>query len=100
EVMIGYSDSAKDGGFLAAAWVQYQAQEQLTALCAEYGVRLTLFHGRGGSTSRGGAPSHEAILSQPPGAVNGRIRITEQGEVIRAKFTPFGVAIRTLQRYV
>jgi phosphoenolpyruvate carboxylase len=100
EVMIGYSDSAKDGGFLAAAWVQYQAQEQLTALCKQYGVQLTLFHGRGGSTSRGGAPSHEAILSQPPGAVNGRIRITEQGEVIRAKFSPFGVAIRTLQRYV
>ncbi|MAR91353.1 MAG: phosphoenolpyruvate carboxylase [Pseudomonadales bacterium] len=100
EIMIGYSDSAKDGGFLAAAWVQYQAQEQLTALCREYAVRLTLFHGRGGSTSRGGAPSHEAILSQPPGAVNGRIRITEQGEVIRAKFSPFGVAIRTLQRYV
>lgn len=100
EIMIGYSDSAKDGGFLAAAWVQYQAQEQLTALCKQYDVRLTLFHGRGGSTSRGGAPSYEAILSQPPGAVNGRIRITEQGEVIRAKFTPFGVAIRTLQRYV
>jgi len=100
EIMIGYSDSAKDGGFLAAAWGQYQAQEQLTSLCQQYGVRLTLFHGRGGSTSRGGAPSHEAILSQPPGAVNGRIRITEQGEVIRAKFTPFGVAIRTLQRYV
>lgn len=100
EVMIGYSDSAKDGGFLAAAWVQYQAQEELTDLCRQYGVQLTLFHGRGGSTSRGGAPSHEAILSQPPGAVNGRIRITEQGEVIRAKFSPFGVAIRTLQRYV
>ncbi|MGB3620815.1 MAG: phosphoenolpyruvate carboxylase [Ketobacter sp.] len=100
EIMIGYSDSAKDAGFLAAAWVQYQAQEQLTRLCKQYGVQLTLFHGRGGSTSRGGAPSHEAILSQPPGAVNGRIRITEQGEVIRAKFTPFGVAIRTLQRYV
>ena len=100
EVMIGYSDSAKDGGFLAAAWMQYQAQEQLTQLCREQGVELTLFHGRGGSTSRGGAPSYEAILSQPPGAVNGRIRITEQGDVIRAKFSPFGVAIRTLQRYV
>ena len=100
EIMIGYSDSAKDGGFLAAAWVQYQAQEALTQLCQAYDVQLTLFHGRGGSTSRGGAPSHEAILSQPPGSVNGRIRITEQGEVIRAKFSPFGVAIRTLQRYV
>lgn len=100
EVMIGYSDSAKDGGFLAAAWGQYQAQESLTQLCKNYDVQLTLFHGRGGSTSRGGAPAYEAILSQPPGAVNGRIRITEQGEVIRAKFTPFGVAVRTLQRYV
>lgn len=100
EIMIGYSDSAKDGGFLAAAWMQYQAQERLAAICRAQGVVLTLFHGRGGSTSRGGAPSHEAILSQPPGVVNGRIRITEQGEVIRAKFTPFGVAVRTLERYV
>ena len=100
EIMIGYSDSAKDGGFLAAAWMQYQAQEELARLCREQGVHLTLFHGRGGSTSRGGAPSHEAILSQPPGAVNGSIRITEQGEVIRAKFSPFGVAVRSLERYV
>lgn len=100
EIMIGYSDSAKDGGFLAAAWMQYQAQEQLAQLCREQGIQLTLFHGRGGSTSRGGAPAHEAILSQPPGVVDGRIRITEQGEVIRAKFSPFGVAVRTLERYV
>ena len=100
EIMIGYSDSAKDGGFLAAAWMQYQAQEKLAAICRQHGVHLTLFHGRGGSTSRGGAPSHEAILSQPPGVVNGSIRITEQGEVIRAKFSPFGVAVRSLERYV
>ncbi len=100
EIMIGYSDSAKDGGFLAAAWMQYQAQEQLAEICRQQGVQLTLFHGRGGSTSRGGAPSHEAILSQPPGVVNGSIRITEQGEVIRAKFSPFGVAVRSLERYV
>lgn len=100
EIMIGYSDSAKDGGFLAAAWMQYQAQEQLAQICRQHAVQLTLFHGRGGSTSRGGAPSHEAILSQPPGVVNGRIRITEQGEVIRAKFSPFGVAVRSLERYV
>jgi phosphoenolpyruvate carboxylase len=100
EIMIGYSDSAKDGGFLAAAWMQYQAQEQLAQICRQHDVQLTLFHGRGGSTSRGGAPSHEAILSQPPGVVNGRIRITEQGEVIRAKFSPFGVAVRSLERYV
>lgn len=100
EIMIGYSDSAKDGGFLAAAWMQYQAQEQLAQICNAQNVRLTLFHGRGGSTSRGGAPAHKAILSQPPGVVNGSIRITEQGEVIRAKFSPFGVAVRSLERYV
>lgn len=100
EIMIGYSDSAKDGGFLAAAWHQYLAQETLAEICRQHNVVLTLFHGRGGSTSRGGAPSYEAILSQPPGAVNGRIRITEQGEVIRAKFSPYGVAMRTLQRYL
>src|SRR5690606_20056951 len=84
---------------MAAAWMQYQAQEQLAQICRAHGVQMTLFHGRGGSTSRGGAPSHEAILSQPPGVVNGRIRITEQGEVIRSKFSPFGVAVRSLERY-
>ncbi len=86
EVMIGYSDSAKDAGVMAAAWAQYQAQEQLAAVCQKADVKLTLFHGRGGSIGRGGGPLHQAILSQPPGSVNGRIRVTEQGEMIRFKF--------------
>ena len=100
EIMIGYSDSAKDAGFMAASWAQYQTQEKLVAIAKQHDVHLTLFHGRGGSASRGGAPSYEAILSQPAGSVNGSLRITEQGEVIRAKFSPEGVAIRTLERYV
>ncbi|PIE41711.1 MAG: phosphoenolpyruvate carboxylase, partial [Gammaproteobacteria bacterium] len=100
EIMIGYSDSAKDAGFLAASWQQYQTQEQLLKVSQQYDVHLTLFHGRGGSASRGGAPFHEAILSQPPGTVNGSLRVTEQGEMIRYKFNPLGVAIRTLQMFV
>ena len=100
EVMIGYSDSAKDAGFLAASWQQYQAQEQLLAISRQHDVHLTLFHGRGGSASRGGAPFHEAILSQPPGTVNGSLRVTEQGEMIRYKFSPLGVAMKTLEMYV
>ncbi|MCG8316704.1 MAG: phosphoenolpyruvate carboxylase [Pseudomonadales bacterium] len=100
EVMIGYSDSAKDAGFLAASWQQYQAQEQLLGISRQHDVHLTLFHGRGGSASRGGAPFHEAILSQPPGTVNGSLRVTEQGEMIRYKFSPLGVAMKTLEMYV
>ena len=86
EVMIGYSDSAKDAGKLAAAWGLYRAQEELVAVCKQHGVALTLFHGRGGTVARGGGPAHEAILSQPPGSVNGSMRVTEQGEVIQSKF--------------
>ncbi|WP_290522672.1 phosphoenolpyruvate carboxylase [Alcanivorax sp.] len=100
EVMIGYSDSAKDAGFLGAAWAQYRAQESLTALFAEQGIPLTLFHGRGGSISRGGAPSRMALLSQPPGSVAGRIRVTEQGEVIRFKYGRPSVAVFNLTQYV
>lgn len=100
EVMIGYSDSAKDAGFLAAAWAQYRAQEQLTALFAEYGIPLTLFHGRGGSVSRGGSPTRAALLSQPPGSVAGRIRVTEQGEVIRFKYGLPQIAIHNMEQYV
>jgi phosphoenolpyruvate carboxylase len=99
EVMIGYSDSAKDAGFLTASWAQYQAQEALTAVAARHGVTLTLFHGRGGSVSRGGAPAHQALLSQPPGSVNGAIRVTEQGEMIRFKFGMPGIAVRNLDLY-
>lgn len=99
EVMIGYSDSAKDAGQLAAAWGQYRAQADLTALCEAEGVHLTLFHGRGGTVGRGGGPSHTAILSQPPGSVAGSMRVTEQGEMIRFKFGVPELAIRNLALY-
>ncbi len=100
EIMIGYSDSAKDAGFLAANWAQYRAQEQLTQVAEKHGVQLTLFHGRGGSISRGGAPTHQALLSQPPGSVKGKIRVTEQGEMIRFKFGMQGIALRNLELYI
>jgi phosphoenolpyruvate carboxylase len=97
EVMIGYSDSAKDAGTLAAGWAQYRAQEALVAVCRERGVRLRLFHGRVG---RGGAPAHMAILSQPPGSVQGQFRVTEQGEMIRFKYGLPDIAVQSLQLYV
>ncbi|MGR0279994.1 phosphoenolpyruvate carboxylase [Marinomonas dokdonensis] len=99
EVMIGYSDSAKDAGQIAATWGQYRAQEALTKLCKKHGVHLTLFHGRGGTVGRGGGPAHVAILSQPPGSVNGAIRVTEQGEMIRFKFGIPDIAVRSLELY-
>ncbi len=100
EVMIGYSDSAKDAGTLAAGWAQYRAQEALVAVCRERGVRLLLFHGRGGTVGRGGAPAHMAILSQPPGSVQGQFRVTEQGEMIRFKYGLPDIAVQSLQLYV
>lgn len=100
EVMIGYSDSAKDAGILAASWALYRGQEDVTAAAKGAGVTLTLFHGRGGSPGRGGGPAHAAIRAQPPGSVAGSLRITEQGEVIQAKFGLPGIALRTLERYV
>lgn len=100
EVMIGYSDSAKDAGTLAAAWAQYRAQEELVALCREQGVELLLFHGRGGTVGRGGGPAHAAILSQPPGSVAGRFRTTEQGEMIRFKFGLPQIAVQNLKLYL
>lgn len=99
EVMIGYSDSSKDAGQLAAAWGQYRAQEALTELCRREGIRLTLFHGRGGTVGRGGGPSHTAILAQPPGSVGGSLRVTEQGEMIRFKFGIPEIAVRNLTLY-
>ncbi|NVK75697.1 phosphoenolpyruvate carboxylase [Marinomonas sp. CT5] len=99
EVMIGYSDSAKDAGQIAATWGQYRAQEALTSLCKSHGIHLTLFHGRGGTVGRGGGPAHVAILSQPPGSVNGSIRVTEQGEMIRFKFGIPDIAVRSLELY-
>jgi phosphoenolpyruvate carboxylase len=99
EVMIGYSDSAKDGGRLAAAWALYTGQEDIVAACEARGVHLTLFHGRGGTVDRGGGPAQLAIQSQPPGSVNGSLRVTEQGEAIDAKFGLLGIALRTLEEY-
>ena len=100
EVMIGYSDSAKDAGTTAAAWAQYRAQETLVGICAEQGVELLLFHGRGGTVGRGGGPAHAAILSQPPGSVAGRFRTTEQGEMIRFKFGLPDIAEQNLNLYL
>ena len=98
-VMIGYSDSAKDAGWMAAGWAQYRAMEALTSLCAEQSIQLTLFHGRGGTIGRGGGPAHAAILSQPPGSVGNTLRVTEQGEMIRFKFGFPEVAIESLMLY-
>jgi phosphoenolpyruvate carboxylase len=99
EVMIGYSDSAKEVGRLAATWALYRAQEDVAQACRDHGVRAILFHGRGGTIDRGGGPAHAAILSQPPGSVNGGLRVTEQGEVIQARFGLEGIALRTLELY-
>jgi phosphoenolpyruvate carboxylase len=99
EVMVGYSDSAKDAGRLAAAWELYTAQERLVAVTKARGVGLTLFHGRGGSVGRGGGPTHLAIQSQPPGSVDGTIRVTEQGEMVDAQFGLPQIADRTLEVY-
>ena len=99
EVMIGYSDSAKDGGRLASNWALYRAQEAIVEVCREAHVELTLFHGRGGSISRGGGPTYLAIQSQPPGSVKGRLRATEQGEMIQAQFGLPEIATRTLELY-
>lgn len=100
EVMIGYSDSAKDAGRLASAWRLYAAQEAVAAVCRAHGVALTLFHGRGGTVGRGGGPTWLAIRSQPPGSIDGRLRVTEQGEMIEAKFGVHGIAARTLDLYL
>jgi phosphoenolpyruvate carboxylase len=99
EVMIGYSDSAKDAGFFAASWGQYRAQESLSQICQKHGVHLTLFHGRGGSASRGGGPAHTALLSQPPGTIKGSVRVTEQGEMIQFKFGLHDLALENLEMY-
>ena len=100
EIMIGYSDSNKDGGYLRSTWILYQAQKKLAQTCRDHGVTLTLFHGRGGSIGRGGGPANRAILAQPPGSVQGRIKITEQGEVISARYSNRGVAQRHLEQLV
>jgi phosphoenolpyruvate carboxylase len=99
-IMIGYSDSNKDAGYLAARWELYQAQEQLADVCAAHEVVLTLFHGRGGTIARGGGPAHEAILAQPPHSVSARIRLTEQGEVINERYGHPAIARRHLEQVI
>lgn len=99
-VMIGYSDSAKDAGMLAASWAQYQAQEKLINLAKKYNIQLKLFHGRGGTVGRGGVPAHAALLSQPPGSLEYGLRVTEQGEMLRFKLGLPEIALQTFNLYI
>jgi phosphoenolpyruvate carboxylase len=99
-VMVGYSDSNKDGGFLASNWALYQAQEALKKVCRERGVELTLFHGRGGTEARGGGRINRSILAQPGGTVDGRFRLTEQGEILSSRYSNLDLALRNLEQIV
>jgi phosphoenolpyruvate carboxylase len=99
-VMIGYSDSNKDGGLASARWALQKAQQTLVEAVEDHDIELTLFHGRGGTISRGGSKTHVAVLGAPPGTVNGRLRVTEQGEIINEKYGLRGIALRTLEQVV
>ncbi|MEW6403907.1 MAG: phosphoenolpyruvate carboxylase, partial [Chloroflexota bacterium] len=99
-VMIGYSDSNKDGGYLRANWSLYQAQEEITRVAQQHNVRLTIFHGRGGTIARGGGPANSAIRAQPAGSINGRFRLTEQGEIIASRYSNPDLARRHLEQIV
>ena len=100
QVMLGYSDSSKDGGILTSGWELYKAQERVAALGRQFGIGITMFHGRGGAIGRGGGPIYEAILGQPPQTINGRIRITEQGEMLSFKYGLHEIAIRNMELVV
>ncbi|MBE2240367.1 MAG: phosphoenolpyruvate carboxylase [Caldilineaceae bacterium] len=100
QIMIGYSDSNKDGGYLRANWMLFLAQRTLARVCDQYGVKLTLFHGRGGTLGRGGGPANRAILAQPPESVRGRVRLTEQGEVISTRYANMALARRHMEQLV
>lgn len=100
QVMLGYSDSSKDGGILTSAWELYQAQRRLAQLGERFQIGITLFHGRGGAIGRGGGPIYQAILGQPPGTVKGRIRITEQGEMLSFKYGQYEIAIKNMELVV
>lgn len=100
EVMLGYSDSSKDGGYISANWKLYIAQKRLSLIAAEFGIHLRLFHGKGGTIDRGGGESHKAILAQPYAAMEGRIKITEQGEVVRQKYANSVIAMRNIEQLI
>jgi phosphoenolpyruvate carboxylase len=99
-IMIGYSDSNKDGGYVMSNWALYQGQENITKVAQKHNIALTIFHGRGGTIARGGGPANRGIRAQPPGSVNGRFRLTEQGEVIAARYSDLALAHRHLEQLV
>jgi phosphoenolpyruvate carboxylase len=99
-VMVGYSDSNKDGGYMMSVWAIYQAEERVAEVCRERNVKLTLFHGRGGTVARGGGPTNRSILAQPGGTVNGRYRLTEQGEILTSRYSNIDLALRNVEQIV